>query len=401
MPSSPFASQAPLSPSLGGGGGGGGGSGGGGVGMQRRNPFASSDPLVLGPPPVGAQPRTFHHQPPPTMFQGMGVSEAGSTQYSAHQRGGGAPGGLQWPTSEQQGLGASALSPPPQMQGSNHLYPTPPEMQQQGAPLWNGLGGDGEGSGGRQQQQQMGVVVGLGMVGGSVGSEFGGGVPAAAAPSLFIPDALGSGGGPSGGGVGGGSHVPTMFIPVPVGGQAAAAGWMAGASAGSGMGSAAMLGTAPLPGRAGTPVEAPAISLRGRERYCSGGAWVGPAPEWPKPPANATIASADTSRVLPQHRNIVAVIGEKFGALAAGAAGMRKKELEGISTKLGGMLVFLNEGEGEEHVSAPVAEQLSRLCDAMQAGDVNAVTAHLLYISTNHWEEAAYWFPALKRLTKL
>jgi hypothetical protein len=37
----------------------------------------------------------------------------------------------------------------------------------------------------------------------------------------------------------------------------------------------------------------------------------------------------------------------------------------------------------------------------MQAGDVNAVTAHLLYISTNHWEEAAYWFPALKRLTKL
>jgi hypothetical protein len=36
-----------------------------------------------------------------------------------------------------------------------------------------------------------------------------------------------------------------------------------------------------------------------------------------------------------------------------------------------------------------------------QAGDVNAVNAHLLYISTHHWEEAAYWFPALKRLTKL
>ena len=43
----------------------------------------------------------------------------------------------------------------------------------------------------------------------------------------------------------------------------------------------------------------------------------------------------------------------------------------------------------------------AQLCSAMQAGDVNAVNAHLLYISTNHWEEAAYWFPALKRLTKL
>lgn len=74
---------------------------------------------------------------------------------------------------------------------------------------------------------------------------------------------------------------------------------------------------------------------------------------------------------------------------------------EGISTKLGGMLVFLNEGEGEEHISDPVADQLSSLCAAMQAGDVNAVNSHLLYISTHHWEEAAYWFPALKRLTKL
>jgi len=49
----------------------------------------------------------------------------------------------------------------------------------------------------------------------------------------------------------------------------------------------------------------------------------------------------------------------------------------------------------------PVAEQLSRLCDALAAGDMGAVNAHLLHISTYHWTEAAYWFPALKRLTKL
>jgi len=51
------------------------------------------------------------------------------------------------------------------------------------------------------------------------------------------------------------------------------------------------------------------------------------------------------SRVRPQHHNIVAVLTQKHGALAATAVGMRKNELDGISTKLGGMLVFLNEGE--------------------------------------------------------
>lgn len=128
---------------------------------------------------------------------------------------------------------------------------------------------------------------------------------------------------------------------------------------------------------------------------------MGPAPEWPKPPADATIANADTSRVRQRHRDVVAILTRKHDALAAGATGARKKELEGISTKIGGLFVFLNEGEGEEHISEPVADQLAWLCEAMRAGDANAVNAHLLYISTNHWEEAAYWFPALKRLAKL
>ena len=87
--------------------------------------------------------------------------------------------------------------------------------------------------------------------------------------------------------------------------------------------------------------------------------------------------------------------------MMAVAVGARRKELEGISTKLGGMLVFLNEGEGETHLSDPVADSLAALCDAMGAGDHATVNAHLLYISTHHWEEAAYWFPALKRLVKL
>ena len=149
------------------------------------------------------------------------------------------------------------------------------------------------------------------------------------------------------------------------------------------------------------PSGAPPISLRGREKYCSGGAWVGPAPEWPKPPPDATIANADVSRVRPAHRQVVTTLREKFESLYAAAAGARKKELDGISTKIGGMFVFLNAGEGETHISGPVADALAALCAAMRAGDAATVNAHLLFVSTHHWEEAAYWFPSLKRLVKL
>ena len=49
----------------------------------------------------------------------------------------------------------------------------------------------------------------------------------------------------------------------------------------------------------------------------------------------------------------------------------------------------------------PHADALAALCAAMRAGDAATVNAHLLFVSTHHWEEAAYWFPSLKRLVKL
>ena len=65
-------------------------------------------------------------------------------------------------------------------------------------------------------------------------------------------------------------------------------------------------------------------------------------------------------------------------------------------------MAFLGLEEGDERkVTGAVADALATLCEAMRAGDRATVDAHLLWISTNHWEEAAYWFPALKRLTKL
>ena len=138
-----------------------------------------------------------------------------------------------------------------------------------------------------------------------------------------------------------------------------------------------------------------------RDRYCSGGAWVGPAPEWPRPPADATVAGADTSGVLPRHAPIVAHVRRKHASLLAASVGAKRRELESLDAKLGGMLVFLNAGEGETHLSAPVADALLGLCVAADAGDAQNVNAYLLHISTHYWEEVAYWFTALKRLTRL
>ena len=85
----------------------------------------------------------------------------------------------------------------------------------------------------------------------------------------------------------------------------------------------------------------------------------------------------------------------------AASVGAKRRELESLDAKLGGMLVFLNAGEGETHLSAPVADALLGLCVAADAGDAQNVNAYLLHISTHYWEEVAYWFPALKRLTRL
>jgi hypothetical protein len=178
----------------------------------------------------------------------------------------------------------------------------------------------------------MGMGMGAGGGDGSWGGYAGGGVPAAAAPSLFIPAA--AGGGP----------MPKVFIPAamePAGGGGGVGGGMVGGGLGAaalpGMGMMQPGGTAMQPGGGGgiqlagglappMPVGGiaggPPITGRGRERYCSGGAWVGPAPEWPRPPADATIAGADVSRVKPQHKSVVTIITQKHGALAAASVGL-------------------------------------------------------------------------------
>jgi hypothetical protein len=105
--------------------------------------------------------------------------------------------------------------------------------------------------------------------------------------------------------------------------------------------------------------------------------------------------------VLPKHRPVVDFIRTKHGGLLATCAGAKRKELESLDSKLGGLLLFLNAGEGETHLSAPVADALLGLCTAAKAGDHETANQYLLHISTHHWEEVSYWFPAMKRLTRL
>ena len=123
---------------------------------------------------------------------------------------------------------------------------------------------------------------------------------------------------------------------------------------------------------------------------------------WPRPPADATVAGADTSGVLPQHAPIVArTCAENTRRSSPPRSARSGESWSRLDAKLGGMLVFLNAGEGETHLSAPVADALLGLCVAADAGDAQNVNAYLLHISTHYWEEVAYWFPALKRLTRL
>ena len=361
----PFASSGPLSPAVGGNGS-----------SQRRNPFASSAPLVVAsttanpvvfdgglagahataPPPTGPPPTTFaggfaapkthagvsYHRggmypTPPEICQPAGFG--GSTLPGQHHSMGGAghQTGGHHPMGAHQ-TGASTGHVP-------YGAPNPPVMQS----------GEGFGS-------SAGSLHGSwdGNNCGSGGGFVSGGNPATRSPGFHNPHQH--------------THTtPTMFVPAAM-------------TPGGGVGG----------GRAGVP-----ISVRGRERYCSGGAWVGPAPEWPKPPADATVASVDTSGVLPKHLPIVNHVRRKFTALLAQAVGAKKRELETLDNRLGGMLLFLNHGEGETHLSAPVADALLHLCNAVASGDNANVNAYLLHVSTHYWEEVAYWFPALKRLTRL
>jgi len=371
----PFATQAPLSGTA--------------APPKPRNPFASSAPLASGAnATIGAQPgagagvpasdraaRAHHPGPPPTAPPTAAYAPtappptfAAASPHAAAYPGATAPHAAAYP-------GAA----PPAAHHQQHHHPPPAYDPPAPSPLSSGTHG----------------------YPGYAAPHAAAGAPS---PTLFVPAQAhgGPGAAPFGApfAAAAPAPAPALFVPPQT------------SLAPSGVSTVAPPSASPSTSSSTPPPpSAPPISLRGRERYCSGGAWVGPAPEWPRPPADATLESADASRVAPRHAVIAREIRAKHAALVArceeqGAAGAntsaRRKELDGLSQKLGGLLAFLGLEEGDERkVTGAVADALATLCEAMRAGDRATVDAHLLWISTNHWEEAAYWFPALKRLTKL
>ena len=150
-------------------------------------------------------------------------------------------------------------------------------------------------------------------------------------------------------------------------------------------------------------------TVRGRERYCSGGAWVGPAPAWPTPPLQCSLETIDFSEIKGEYKQCAETFRKRYLSLFGGSTAAdnnvsfaKKKELEVVSRKIGGLLYLMGRNIAEENgaVSATLGKKLIDLAQAMERMDVGTVNAVLLDIGAKHWEEAVYWYPGLKRIVK-
>lgn len=125
-----------------------------------------------------------------------------------------------------------------------------------------------------------------------------------------------------------------------------------------------------------------------------------PPPPPPRgPPADISIATADTSAVPAELRPVVNSLTGLFQACEAiaGAHPARRRELDDASKKIGALLWRLNEGE----VSPSVGSKLLQLCAAVDVGDYPTAGHVQVQLTTADWDECSPWLTALKRLIKL
>ena len=125
-----------------------------------------------------------------------------------------------------------------------------------------------------------------------------------------------------------------------------------------------------------------------------------PPPAPPRgPPADITIATADTSAVPGELRPVVNSLIGLFQACEAIAGGhpARRRELDDASKKLGALLWRMNAGE----VSPSVSGKLLQLCGAVDVGDYPTAGHVQVQLTTADWDECSPWLTALKRLIKL
>ena len=149
-----------------------------------------------------------------------------------------------------------------------------------------------------------------------------------------------------------------------------------------------------------------------RERYCSGGAWVGPAPAWPTPPQSCSVETCNVEAIKVKFRDCANVLRRRYesmvranndgGFSSSSLSIVKKKELEVVSRKIGGLLYLMGNDveETQSAVTRELGSRLINLVDASHRGDFGRVNNVLLKIGSQHWDEAVYWYPALKLLMK-
>ncbi|GFR43886.1 hypothetical protein Agub_g5015 [Astrephomene gubernaculifera] len=122
-----------------------------------------------------------------------------------------------------------------------------------------------------------------------------------------------------------------------------------------------------------------------------------PAPP-PGPPANISVATADTSAVPAELQSVVASLKNLYNTclpLANNPA--KKREMDDNTKKLGQLFWKLNSGE----VSAGVVPKLQQLCAAIDAGDWHTANHIQVQMTTTDWDECGFWLSAVKRMIKL
>lgn len=119
-----------------------------------------------------------------------------------------------------------------------------------------------------------------------------------------------------------------------------------------------------------------------------------PAPPAAPAPPPPTVQTADVSGVPAELKGLVATLRRVFGEFEA--SGQKRREVDDVSRKLGGLFVDLGSGK----LSPSVCQRLQQLGQALEAGDTQAARHVQTQLTASDWSECSAWLPTLKRLIR-
>ncbi|KAH0916308.1 hypothetical protein HID58_030754, partial [Brassica napus] len=117
-----------------------------------------------------------------------------------------------------------------------------------------------------------------------------------------------------------------------------------------------------------------------------------PAPVAPPP----TVQTVDTSNVPAHQKHIVATLTRLFKETSDTLGPAKKRDIEGISRKVGSLFAKLN----NEDISKHAAEKLSLLCQALDKHDFVAALQIQAHLASTEWDECNFWLLPLKQMIK-